>query len=56
MKKLPRVDGRPGAEMDPFDFETLKKNLQNKYGGRFISEEDVVSAALYPKVIVLEKE
>ena len=50
LKKLPRVEGRPGAGMEPFDFETLKENLQNKYGTRFISEEDVVSAALYPKV------
>ncbi len=50
LKGAPRVDGRPGAEMAPFDFPALKEKLQDKFGSRFISEEDVVSAALYPKV------
>jgi hypothetical protein len=36
--------------MAPFDFPALKEKLQDKFGSRFISEEDVVSAALYPKV------
>jgi hypothetical protein len=36
--------------MPPFDFPALKEKLQDKFGSRFISEEDVVSAALYPKV------
>ena len=45
--------GRPGAEMPPFDFEGLKVKLHEKFGARFISDEDVVSAALYPKVSVL---
>lgn len=49
MKDLPRVDGRPGENMKPLDLEALKKNLQKKHGDT-ITDEDVMSAALYPKV------
>ena len=35
--------------MAPFNFEDLKRKLKLKYGTR-ISEADVLSAALYPKV------
>jgi hypothetical protein len=38
--------------MPPFDFEALKKQLYQKFGAKFISEEDVCSTALYPKVFI----
>ena len=41
--------GRPGESLAPFNFEDLKRKLKLKYGTR-ISEADVLSAALYPKV------
>ncbi len=51
LKDLPRVDGRPGENMDPMDLEALKKKLGEKFGSGNISECDIMSAALYPKVI-----
>jgi len=38
--------------LPPFDFDGLKAKLESKFGSTFISEEDVVSAALYPKVVI----
>jgi hypothetical protein len=35
LKNSPRVMGRPGAELPPFDFDALKKKLVEKYGSRF---------------------
>jgi len=43
------VDGRPGASMPPLDFDSLKESLQKKYGTK-LSEMDVCSASMYPKV------
>jgi hypothetical protein len=37
--------------MDPLDMGSLKISLQEKYEKFSISEYDVLSAALYPKVI-----
>lgn len=48
LKDRPRVDGRPGASMKPFDFDNLKTKLEATHGK--IREVDVISAALYPKV------
>lgn len=45
---MPRIKGRPGASMKPFDFDTLKAELKKEYHN--ISDRDVMSAALYPKV------
>ncbi|EEB20545.1 pyruvate carboxylase, putative, partial [Pediculus humanus corporis] len=45
---MPRVEGRPGSSMEPLDFENLKKSLESTYDN--ITERDVMSAALYPKV------
>lgn len=45
---MPRISGRPGASLEPLNFEGLKKNLEEQYHG--ITDRDVMSAALYPKV------
>ena len=50
VKDLPVVEGRPGASLAPFDFDTLEKDLKKKWTHRAIREEDVLSAALYPQV------
>ncbi len=34
LKNSPRVIGRPGAEMPPLDFDTLKQKLDEKFGSR----------------------
>lgn len=49
LKDLPRIDGRPGEGMEPMDLAALKKKLEEKFD-KTLSDEDVMSAALYPKV------
>jgi pyruvate carboxylase len=49
LKDLPRVRGRPGEDMEDLDLAALKEKLGEKFGTT-ISEVDVMSAALYPKV------
>eukprot|EP00741_Cyanophora_paradoxa_P007964 tig00000133_g7704.t1 len=49
LKNRPRITGRPGASMASLDFEALKAKLVAKWGPK-ISDVDVCSASLYPKV------
>lgn len=44
-----RIDGRPGATMEPIDFAQVKKDLTKKYG-KVMSSTDALSWAMYPKV------
>mmetsp|Transcript_38533 Transcript_38533/g.108941 ORF Transcript_38533/g.108941 Transcript_38533/m.108941 type:complete len:1254 (+) Transcript_38533:126-3887(+) len=46
------IEGRPGASIKPGNLIDLKTGLQEKWGrtGNDISERDVLSAAMYPKV------
>ncbi|KAI8050896.1 pyruvate carboxylase [Syncephalis plumigaleata] len=50
IKGLPPIDGRPGASMEPFDFEGLRSKLEKTHNGRQVRDVDLISAALYPKV------
>lgn len=43
------MEGRPGASMPPLDFKALKADLQEQHGMR-ITDRDVLSSAMYPKV------
>jgi pyruvate carboxylase len=48
-------DGRPGADLPPFDFDAARKRLDEKWGSKgsrasSISETDLLSHALYPTV------
>ena len=45
---MPRVEGRPGASLQPLDFDKLKEELIESHP--FVTERDVMSAALYPQV------
>lgn len=52
---LVNFEGRPGAEMSPFDFDIERQRLEEKWGGKKtdtqkIRDVDVVSSALYPSV------
>jgi pyruvate/oxaloacetate carboxyltransferase/allophanate hydrolase subunit 1/biotin carboxyl carrier protein len=49
LKDKPRVQGRPGADMKPFDFEKSKQQLEAKWG-RKMRDVDVMSHVQYPKV------
>ncbi|CAE7616069.1 pyc-1, partial [Symbiodinium microadriaticum] len=42
-------DGRPGAELPPANFDSMRLQLNDKYGS-CITEQDVVSYSQYPKV------
>ncbi|KAI8893548.1 hypothetical protein BC833DRAFT_531652 [Globomyces pollinis-pini] len=49
-KNLTPINGRPGQTLPPFDFINLKITLEEQYGSDHISETDLISASLYPKV------
>ncbi|KAM8898364.1 pyruvate carboxylase, mitochondrial isoform 1-T1 [Spinachia spinachia] len=49
LKSLTRVEGRPGASLPPMDFKVLEEGLRSAHGDE-ITPEDVMSAAMYPKV------
>lgn len=48
LRDMPRIEGRPGASLPPFDFDKLKTELQESF--QYVSDRDVMSAALYPQV------
>lgn len=48
LKDMERVKGRPGASLTDFNFNELKNKLVKE--NPQVSERDVMSAALYPKV------
>ncbi|KAJ2518441.1 pyruvate carboxylase [Coemansia sp. RSA 1939] len=50
IRDAPRIDSRPGATMEPFDFERLRSDLEEKWGPGSIRDVDLLSAALYPAV------
>ncbi|KAG8964547.1 pyruvate carboxylase [Tulasnella sp. 419] len=45
----PRIDGRPGTSLEPFDFKKIKQELRAKFG-KHITDVDVTSYCMYPKV------
>lgn len=50
LKGLHPVSGRPGEHLPPLNFTKLKDELEGKHENSDISDTDVISAALYPKV------
>uniref|UniRef100_A0A8C7YTU8 Pyruvate carboxylase n=1 Tax=Oryzias sinensis TaxID=183150 RepID=A0A8C7YTU8_9TELE len=55
LKSLPRIEGRPGASLPSMDFEALEARLREAHVDD-ITPEDVMSAAMYPKVFQEFKE
>jgi pyruvate carboxylase len=49
IRNKPRIDGRPGAGLEPLDFKKIKAELRSKFG-KHISDADVTSYVMYPKV------
>ncbi|THH32391.1 hypothetical protein EUX98_g1810 [Antrodiella citrinella] len=43
-----RIDGRPGASMEPLNFKKIKADLRSKFG-KHITDADVTSYVMYPK-------
>ncbi|XP_070134138.1 pyruvate carboxylase, mitochondrial isoform X2 [Drosophila bipectinata] len=48
LKDMPRIEGRPGEQLEPLDLDKLKKDLKESHSS--ITDRDVMSAALYPQV------
>nr|CAB3264684.1 pyruvate carboxylase, mitochondrial [Phallusia mammillata] len=48
VRDQPIIEGRPGASLEPLDCEQLKRDLIEEHGS--VTDEDVMSAAMYPKV------
>ena len=42
--------GRPGESMDSVNFLKIQKDLHTKFKNLYITKEDVMSYAMYPKV------
>ncbi|KAG8693483.1 pyruvate carboxylase [Ceratobasidium sp. 395] len=49
IRDKPRIDGRPGATLEPLDLKKIKADLRAKFG-KHITDADVSSYAMYPKV------
>lgn len=49
IRNKPRIDVRPGITMAPLDFKKIKVDLRAKFG-KHITDADVTSYAMYPKV------
>lgn len=49
IRNKPRIDGRPGAGLEPLDFKKIKADLRSKFG-KHIADADVTSYVMYPKV------
>jgi pyruvate carboxylase len=54
IRNKPRIDGRPGATMEPLDFKKIKAELRSKFG-KHITDADVTSYVMYPKVCNLSR-
>lgn len=50
LKDKIRYEGRPGAELEPLDFNKVKENLITKYG-EIVEDCDVMSHVMFPKVL-----
>lgn len=48
LKDMPRIEGRPGANLPPLDFKKLKTDVLESHP--HATDRDVMSAALYPTV------
>ncbi|XP_038587276.1 pyruvate carboxylase, mitochondrial isoform X2 [Micropterus salmoides] len=55
LKSLVRIEGRPGASLPALDFKALEEGLRAAHSDE-ITPEDVMSAAMYPKVFQEFKE
>lgn len=49
IRNKPRIEGRPGATMEPLNFKKIKADLRSKFG-KHITDADVTSYVMYPKV------
>eukprot|EP01061_Rhynchopus_euleeides_P029517 TRINITY_DN483_c0_g4_i1.p1 TRINITY_DN483_c0_g4~~TRINITY_DN483_c0_g4_i1.p1 ORF type:complete len:1185 (+),score=555.73 TRINITY_DN483_c0_g4_i1:96-3650(+) len=48
LKGASTYEGRPGSDLEPIDFDAVRKQLEKRYGK--VSMDDVMSHVMYPKV------
>ncbi|CAF4315745.1 unnamed protein product, partial [Adineta steineri] len=46
-----KIDGRPGADSEPLDFDKIEEKLKKKFGDDIIRKCDVMSYVMFPKVL-----
>jgi len=51
-RDLEAVDGRPGASLKSYDFESAESQLKATYGEKAITSKETLSHALYPDVFI----
>ncbi len=51
-RELSPIDGRPGASLKDYNFESAEKQLKATYGEKAISTKETLSHALYPDVFI----
>ena len=52
IRNKPKIDGRPGTSLPSLEFKKIKADLRSKFG-KHITDADVTSYVMYPKVMVL---
>lgn len=55
IRNKPRIEGRPGTSLAPIEFKKVKAELRSKFG-KHITDSDVTSYVMYPKVAKLRGE
>ncbi len=50
LRGRPPIEGRPGASMEPLDFDALRERLEAEHENVHLRDVDVMSAAMYPEV------
>jgi pyruvate carboxylase len=51
LKGKKKIDGRPGADTEPLDFDKIEIELKKKFGDDIIRKCDVMSYVMFPKVL-----
>ncbi|CAF2632195.1 unnamed protein product [Rotaria sp. Silwood2] len=51
LKGKKKIDGRPGANAKPLDFDKIEEELKKKFGDDIIRKCDVMSYVMFPKVL-----
>ena len=51
LKGKKKIDGRPGADAKPLDFDQIEAQLKKKFGDDIIRKCDVMSYLMFPKVL-----
>jgi len=51
LKGKKKIDDRPGANVEPLDFEKVEQKLKEKFGEDIIRKCDVMSYVMFPKVL-----